>query len=188
MSPEIRRQIAEEVRRQVNIILSGQAGTTGQFTETIENLFPGMPSIEDRPVMQPFGVSSRAPRGTISVTARQGEHAGNRLVLGHRDANKPPVQSGETTLYNEFGQQIYLQNGSIRIGNQQTDNPAVVGNEMKSFLLALIDWLLNHNHVGNLGAPTSPPVQAADLSTIKAQNIDNDNILSQLVFILKGGS
>lgn len=188
MTPDMRREIAEEVRRQVNIILSGQAADNTATTETIENLFPGMPAIENRPVMHPFGISSRAPRGTISVVGRQGDHAGNRLVLGHRDANRPAVEQGEVKLYNEFGQVIYLQEDAIKIGDDETTNPAVMGNELKSLLLDLIEWITNHTHVGNLGAPTSPPVEAAQLATIKSQNVDNDAILSQLIFLLKGGS
>ena len=135
---EVRRLIIEEIRKHTNIILSGQAGANTQFVETIDNLFPGMPGNVNRPVMHPYGISSRAPLGTISVTARNGDHPGNRLVLGHRDANRPVVQSGEVQLYNQFGQAIYLKNGSVHVGTAAADNPAVLGNEIKAMLQQLI--------------------------------------------------
>lgn len=186
LAGDVRRFIQQEIARQVNVILSGQAGANTVSTETIDNLFPGMPGILDRPVMHPYGISSRAPMGTISVTARQGDHAGNRITLGHRDANRPSVEEGEVQLYNEFGESIYLANGKIHIGKATASDPAVLGDELKSFLTDLITWLTNHTHIGNLGAPTSPAQQLADLQQIKALNITNDKILSQLVFLSKG--
>jgi hypothetical protein len=189
ITPEVRRFMKEEISRQVNVILSGAAGDTTVSTETIDGLFPGMPGILNRPVMHPYGFVSRVPRGTISVTARQGENAGNRLVLGHRDANRPNVEVGECQLYNQFGQAIYLKNGAINIGTAEADNPAVLGTETKEFLIALIQWILTHSHMTSApGAPTSAALQAAQLTQIQTENVDSDKIFSQLIFLLKGGS
>lgn len=184
---EVRRFIKKEIAQQVNIILSGQAGTSDSFTETIENMFPGMPSLNARPVMHPYGMVSRAPRGTISVTARQGEHAGNRLTLGHRDGKRPSLEEGEVQFYNQFGQAIYLANGKINIGTATAANPAVLGTELKAMLQELITLISTHTHIGNLGAPTSPPQESSQFVDIQANNVDNDLILSQLIFLLKGG-
>lgn len=186
MTPEDRKFIREEIARQVNIILSGQAGANTVQTETIDNLFPSMPSIVNRPVMHPYGLVSRAPRGTLSVTARQGEHAGNRIVMGHRDKDKPEVQVGEVQLYNQFGQAIYLKNGTVHLGVAAASNPAVLGNELKAMLQELLTLLATHTHVGNLGSPTTPPVEASQFTSIKSSQVDNNNILSQLVFLQKG--
>lgn len=184
---EIQSYIQREITKQVLIILSGQAGANDSQSENIDNLYPSMPSITGRPVMHPFGMVSRAPNGTISVTARQGDHPGNRMVLGHRDSNRPTVNEGEVILYNQFGQQIYLESGKIHIGKKSTSDPAVVGNELKAFLISLIGWLLTHTHVTSApGAPTSPPQETADLNSIKSDNVTNDKILSQEVFIEKG--
>lgn len=183
---EMRRYIEQEVKKHLNIILSGEAGTNTQFVETIDNLFPGMPGIINRPVMHPYGFVSRAPAGTLSVTAKQGDHPGNRLTLGHRDSLRPSIQAGETQLYNEFGQAIYLADGTIHIGTAEASNPAVLGDELKAFLIDLITWLLEHTHVtGGPGSSTSPPEQTADLTQIQTDNVDNDKILSQLIFLLK---
>lgn len=90
-------------------------------------------------------------------------------------------------LYNQFGQQIYLEDGKIHIGKKTTSDPAVVGNELKAYETALISWLLTHTHVTSApGSPTSPPQETADLNDIKSNNITNDKILSQEVFIEKG--
>jgi len=79
--------VRKEIERQLNVILSGQAGAnTSTENETIDNLYPGMPSIESRPVMHPYGFVSRAPRKTISVTGKQGAGPQNRMTLGHRDS------------------------------------------------------------------------------------------------------
>lgn len=185
MTPEDRKFIREEIARQVNIILSGQAGANTVQTETIDNLFPSMPSIVQRPVMHPYGLVSRAPRGTLSVTARQGEHAGNRIVIGHRDRDKPEVQGGEVQLYNQFGQAIYLKNGSVHLGEASASKPAVLGDDLKAMLEQLIDAIASHTHVGNLGFPTAPPVEAAQFSSIKSSNLSNDKILCDSIF-LKG--
>ena len=186
MDSETLRFISQEIALQLNVILPGSTGTTTVDTETIEAMFPGMPGITSRPVMHPFGISSRAPKGTISVVGRVGEHFGNRMVLGHRDKGRPAVQEGEVQLYNQFGQAIYLENGAVHVGKPSTSNPAVVGNETKALFQALIQWILTHTHItGAPGSPTSVTMQAADLQTILDNNVTNDKILSQLVFVEK---
>lgn len=187
---ELRRYVEEEIKKQVNIILSGSTGTNDQFSETIENLFPGMPNIESRPVMHPYGISSRAPRGTISVVGRQGAHAGNRLTLGHRDKSRPAVEEGEVQLYNQFGQAVYLKNGSVHIGSAGASNPATLGNEISQMLKDLITLISTHTHPyvdsGN-PAITAQPVQATQFVQIKVENVDSGKIVSQEVFLEKGG-
>lgn len=185
---ETLRVLRLEIRKQVQIILSGQSGGGDVFNETINNLLPGMDGIPDRPVMHPYGLGSVAPKGTIQVTARQGEHPGNRLILGHRDANIPPVNSGEVILYNQYGQQIYLENGKIHIGTKATSNPAPVGNELLAMLTEFINDYKAHQHIGNLGAPT--PLMATDVTKAEdllANHITNKKIVSSYIFIDKGG-
>lgn len=187
-SPELRRYIVKEIQRQLNIITSGQAGSNTMDTEDIDNIMPGIPTIPGRPVMHPFGVASRAPRGTIAVTAQQGSHPGNKLTLGHRYASQPAVEEGESCLYNHFGQRVYLQNGSIRIGSQVAANPLVLGTELKDLLQQLLQLLSTHTHVGNLGSPTSAPIEAAQFTQFKTDFVDNDTIFSETNFTEKGGA
>lgn len=109
------RFIREEIRRNLNIILSAVAGATDETTtEVIDNLFPGMTSLEPRPVMHPYGFVSRAKQKTVSVVAKTGEHPGSRMVIGHRDAMRPDIEAeGEVMLYNSDGQQFYMKNGEL---------------------------------------------------------------------------
>lgn len=107
LDAEILRAIRQEVARALNVLLSGQAGANTAEKETVDSLYPGSPSIPDRPVMHPFGFVSRAPAGTISVTGRQGASPENRLVLGHRDSTRPAdLEVGEAILYASDGEQV----------------------------------------------------------------------------------
>lgn len=133
--PDIIRFIRTEIAKQLNVILSGVAGTTTKESEDIEQLFPGMATITSRPVMHPYGISSRAPKGTISVVGRQGEHYGNRLVLGHRDKNRPEVQEGEVFLYNEHGGIIRLKKEGLDIERN--------GVELLEQLIKLLTTIIN---------------------------------------------
>lgn len=185
MDGEAIRFIREEVRKQVNIILNGQAGNNDQFSEDINNLYPGCPTIPLRPVMHPYGFGSRAPTGTLQITARNGEHPGNRLILGHRDANRPTLNAGETILYNQFGQQIYLEDGKIHIGSKAAANPISLGDIVKK---AMSDWLtedIKQTHLGNLGFLTGPPTNAAKYAAIKASPVDDDAMNSDTNFTEK---
>lgn len=115
---ESMRLIRVEIAKQLNVILSGVSGTNTDQTEDISQLFPGGSSIGQRPVMQPFGLSSRAPNGTLQVTGRMGDYIGNRMVLGHRDKNKPPVaDQGGTTLYDAFGHKLTFASNGLEITN-----------------------------------------------------------------------
>lgn len=102
-------EVRKLIRRELNILLYAQTGTTTSKGEIIEQLYPGMPNTETRPRIQPYGVSSRAPRGTISFTARVGDHPGNRVILGHQHNDRPDPNAGGTILYDAHGHQIKLQ-------------------------------------------------------------------------------
>lgn len=108
----IKRFVRDEIKRQLNIILTAQAGSNDNETETIENLFPGSPSIPERPVMHPYGFASRAPSKTLSVVAKHGADPSNRMILGHRDKNRPTdLEAGEAIIYSEDGNRIKLGSG-----------------------------------------------------------------------------
>lgn len=169
----------------MDVILSGSTANATNISEDIQEMYPGMPGIVGRPVMHPYGFCSLAPDSTISVTARQGDHIGNRLVLGHRAADRPSyVQKGEAVLYNEFGQQIYLKNGKILIGKPTAVENFVLGQQLKTMLGQLLDWAQNHNHIsGPPGGLTTPnPADQTTASNIKSNFVTNDVILSSEIF------
>lgn len=179
MDAETRKFILDEIKRHMHIITSGSAGATTKNTETINSLYPGMSSFPDRPVSQPYGFVSRAPQGMISVTAQQGEHPGNKMTIGHRDKNAPAVDEGESRMYSVGGYNIAVKNGEIFVGKGEVLEHMVVGETLRDFLIAVIDAIVIHQHIGNLGVPTGAPTNAATFTNLKAQNLSNDKILAK---------
>lgn len=135
MDAEMARYIRREIEKQMNVILSGVAGNASEQYEDVGQLFPAMPVITNRPVMHPFGMSSAAPDGTLQVVGRQGEDKGNRLVLGHRDKNKPSCAKGEAVLYDAFGGKIQLRSAGMEFTKNQVD--------LLDQLIKLVDTIIN---------------------------------------------
>jgi hypothetical protein len=215
LDSEILRAIRLEVQRQMNVVLPGVTeGTTDDGKEDIGNMFPGMPTATKRPVVHSYGVVSRAPRNTASVVARMGEHTGNRIVLGHRDKDRPKVQEGESALYNADGELVYLKKGEaqiiskkVKLGSANAANAGVLGDVLSNLLgevVGAIDGLFSDLSAGPIGIISSPtpgsPVPTfpslivsllaaqAQLAVQKALLLDSDatNILSQKVFLERG--
>lgn len=175
----MRRFIVREIRKQIQIITSGEAGETTMLTEDIANLYAKMPTITKRPVMHPYGFASRAPKGTLSITAQQGDHPGNKMTLGHRDGNKPAVDEGESVQYSFGGYRVVCKNGELFVGKGTDLEHMVVGETLKAFLIALIQHIVVHTHIGNLGYPTGTPQNAADFTDLETSYLDNDKILAK---------
>lgn len=101
--------IRAEVARAVTAILVGKSNNAEDGLEDIELIYPGAPTIPKRPTMFPYGFRSRARAGATSVTAVQGGHAGNRIIIGHRDEEAiEPEAIGGTVLYDNFGNVLEL--------------------------------------------------------------------------------
>lgn len=176
---DIRRLIKKEIEIALQVITSGSAGSNTGTTESINELFAGLPTLPDRPIMRPYGFTSRAPSGTISVTAQQGSHPGNKLTLGHRDASPPDVAVGESAIYNLAGYIIKIESGKIQVGKSGEFEPLVVGDTLNDFLIAMMELIIAHTHLGNLGTPTGPPMNAAQFTTLKTENLDNEMLLTK---------
>lgn len=107
--------IRKEIALQVMIITHGQTASTqiddSPSTESIDNCPPGMPTITGRPVMHPYGLASRALKETISVIARVGNHPANKIIIGHRDKDRPALEAdGDVVLYDGHGNVMMLKN------------------------------------------------------------------------------
>lgn len=112
----------QEIKRQVQLVLFGSAGATTPMTEDIQEMIPGMSTIPERPVMHPYGFASRAAMNTISCVIRCGDHAGNRMIFGHRDQFRPPdLNEGESAQYSSKFYQVRTSNTQVRMGFT-TDN------------------------------------------------------------------
>jgi hypothetical protein len=139
--------------------------------------------------MHPYGIVSRAPEGTNSVAARMGEHASNRMIIGHMDNARKDISlnEGEVVFYNKHGQQVRLEQDKINLG-KSADEPVVLGNVLVELLGEILDILINGNSVltttpGNPSAPN--PLIASQLTAFKSQYLTTatTNILSQETFV-----
>jgi len=132
--------------------------------------------------VQPYGVSSRAPAGTTMMTTPVAGDPSHILMTGAFDPNKPDMSDGETILYNAFGQLIYLKNGSIHLGVKAAAHPVNLGDVIQSVLSQFLADYAAHTHIGNLGAPTGVPNNAAAAEALKSSPVDDGGINSQVVF------
>lgn len=180
---ELRRYIEEKIKEHLNIILTAQTDSSKGKTETISNLFPGMPSIPDRPVMAPFGFSSKAPKGTKAMVGQHGDFKGNRVVLGHRDEDRPTgIDEGEAIMYSIGKYHVVCFKDKVQVGVEGDYETMVVGETLIKFLIAFLDEYKAHVHTGNLGYPTGAPLTAAVVDQLKSQYLTNNKILAK-----KGG-
>lgn len=176
IDPQILAFIRREVSRQTQIVLNGQAGKNTVEKENVELLFPGAPTISDRPVMHPYGLASRAPEKTLSVVARVGEHSANRMVIGHRDKDRPTdLETGEATLYSVGKMSVVVRKDKVTIGKGSKQETAVLGEALASLLSELLDILANHTH----GPPGTPPAQSAQITQIKVEQVDAGKFLAE---------
>lgn len=177
---DIKKMIRDEIRLQMDIILSGETGDADNISETIQNLYPGMPGITGRPTAHPYGFCSLAPDGTIQVTARQGENQANRLVLGHRAADRPAdLKNGEAAVYSVGKYMVRIQNDMIQIGKDGVYEPVLMGETSRQFFISLIQLILVHTHEDGTGIETSVPLNAEDFTQLQSDNLDNSKVLAE---------
>lgn len=138
-------------------------------------------AIKDLRTILPYGLSSRATLGIEGLIVPINGDPTHLVLAGHFDQTRPEVAEGETALYNQFGQAVYLENGKVHVGKKTSANPAVLGDELKAFLTDLVNEIAMHTHPGN-GAP---PTDATTFTQILNDNVTNDTIFSQLVFLDK---
>lgn len=172
---ELKRWVRDEIQRQLIVIQNASAGGSDGQKETIDNLYPGSPSIPDRPIMHPFGFVSRATKKVISVVGKIGADPSNRMVLGHRDSKRPAdLEEGESAIYSEAGYQLRAMLDGIRVVKGSNKHPLLLGDLVITFLGALTDLVIAHTH----GPPGTPPTNAPDFVQLKTENLANKTLLS----------
>jgi hypothetical protein len=62
------------------------------------------------------------------------------------------------TITDRSGNSIAMRSGGIRLGSGEATEPFVLGRQFLANVTSFLTALNAHTHVGNLGAPTSPPV------------------------------
>jgi hypothetical protein len=178
---ELQRYIHTEIVRYTrDIVLNALSKDSKVLTEGVDQLFPGMGPQDDRPLAHPYGFASKAPDGTLSVVLRQGDHVGNRMVIAHRDPARPvDIAQGESVQYSKGGYEVRVKNGKIEIGKGGTFETAVLGDTLQKILVAILDAIVEHTHLGNLGFPTSPPQNAAVFTQIETSQVQNGKFLAK---------
>ena len=132
---------------------------------------------DDLELVQQFGVSSRPLPGSQAVTLFLGGSRDSGVVVATKGMGPEmsiSLKPGEVCLHTAEGDSIHLKNGrvvSITTGTLEItattavriDSPTLeaTGEVSDSIgkLSALRQHYNTHTHIGNLGAPTSPPDQ-----------------------------
>ncbi len=187
---EILTLVRREIAKQLNIVLTGKTAnaTSDCAQEDIGEMYPGMPTIQTRPVMHPYGFASRAPDNTISVVAMQGAQKQNRVVLGHRAGDRPKLDNaGDVVLYDATGKHTVKlsKNGGVEIstGDKVTFSDGIgtftmtngtfkfqgASAELMAQIVALLQDLLSAMVMTALGPQPFLPVTITALTQVLTQ-------------------
>lgn len=176
---ELKTYINNMIDAKLSILLTANIGDSDQKNGTIENLYGNANGITQRPIAMPFGVSSKVPRGTSGVVGQSGADRFNRFFMGFFDKNRPMVGDGETSIYSVGKYEVRVLKDKIQLGKNGTFETAVVGETLAQFINALLDAIVAHDHLGNLGFPTGKPLNAAAFEAARSAFISNEEILSK---------
>ncbi len=105
-------------------------------------------------------------KGNVTLSDAAGE---NKIFLDH--------VNGKMQVFTKT--EIDLSSPTVRLGDTETTDPAVGGNELKQVLSDLIDAILTETHPTAVG-PSGPPINSPVFTKIKAQL---QQILSGTVFV-----
>lgn len=89
-------------------------------------------------------------------------------MLNHKNGTEINVKSDGTINIKSLGingESIEINKDKVIIGNGLTQ-PAVLGNDLETYLNTIVDFINSHTHLGNLGVPTTSPT-----TTITTQEI-----------------
>lgn len=186
--PEIRKLIREALKEELASIFMAKTIANKNSNRTSVRRFETEGPLENIRNIQPFGVSSRAPKDTPVLILPINYDPTHPVSAGHFDEDKPQVnQDGETILYNAYGRVIYLSQDSIQIGSDSADEPLVLGNVFKNnYAKPLLAADKAQTHVsGPPGFLTSVPVNIAAYVAVETSPINDDAILSDTNFTEK---
>jgi len=105
--------------------------------------------------------------------------------------DKVPLQavSGHSVMKALDGKKVFITSDTkicLSKGDAEPTQPIVLGNVLKEALSSLIEEIIGHTHIGNLGYPTGTPIQAGAFSSIKSSPVDDSAMLSDIAFTEKG--
>ena len=107
---------------------------------------------------------------------------GEKLIFStKKDFN---IESREEHINIKSKKSTNMQCKELKIGN--ADDVAVLGNQIKTLLIQLINIVLGHTHLGNLGTPTViNPTDVPLFNNLLTTFLNNDAILSDFIKISK---
>ncbi len=81
----------------------------------------------------------------------------NGMVVEDANGNKVTMDSSGLVAEESGGNKVILSSSGIKVGSDGASEPFLLGNTFLQNLNQLVITLATHTHVGNMGAPTSPP-------------------------------
>lgn len=72
----------------------------------------------------------------------------------------------------------------VKISKSATSEPAepfVLGNVFKEMMEKLLTAIANHQHIGNLGVPTPPPLNQSEFMNLKSSPVGDKKVLSDFI-------
>ena len=92
-------------------------------------------------------------------------------VVQDKNGNKVTQDNVGTVVEDVNGNKLVMGPAGIQISSDSAAEALVLGTQFKSMVTAFMATLNTHTHVGNLGAPTSPPVAPMTLNVpLSAKN------------------
>jgi len=136
----------------------------------------------------PYGFASSPRSGVFAYFLNLLGNSQAPVIVSHLDLNRPIPNDGETILYclnadltlspirftlQPDGTMIAAAT-TIKLGSASAVNPVLLGTDLQALLSSMLadisslsEKVSEHQHTGNLGYPTSPPVTASDFVTLK---------------------
>lgn len=97
------------------------------------------------------------------------DSSGITLSDGVNSSNQITMDQSGLTVQDKNGNQVILGAGGIQIGSSSAIEPFVLGQQFMVNVTSFLATLNTHTHVGNMGAPTSPPVAPSQLQVPLSQ-------------------
>jgi hypothetical protein len=132
--------------------------------------------------------SQSPPTSKIIKTANHtiefadGQGSEGITITDAKNKNKVTIDNKGIAIQDNFGNQITLESGGvtiqskkIKLGSSAESEKLVLGTTLNTILSEWFAQLAQHQHIGNLGAPTSPPMPPlvpplqTDISTALSQ-------------------
>lgn len=83
--------------------------------------------------------------------------SGDGVVIEDAHGNSLAQGQSGTVVKDKHGNEIVMGAGGIQVGSSSAAEPLVLGQQFAAQVQSFMAALAAHTHVGNLGAPTSPP-------------------------------